>query len=82
MFGLSTNNALFALNTGTHETAWTQPLGGAEPPRGGPFGPGGRGRGPGGPGDGPRSEGQPGDRADASAADGDPGAGLFRLTDG
>jgi outer membrane protein assembly factor BamB len=50
LFGLTTNNALFALNTATHETAWTQPLGGATPPGGGPFGPGGRGRGPGGPG--------------------------------
>lgn len=51
LFGLSTNNALFAINTSTHETVWTQALGGAEPPRGGPFGPGGRGRGgPGGPG--------------------------------
>ena len=29
MFGLSTNNALFCINTDTHETAWTQPLGGA-----------------------------------------------------
>jgi hypothetical protein len=44
MYGLSTNNGLFAINTNTHETAWTQPLGGAEPPRGGPFGPGGEAR--------------------------------------
>ncbi len=68
MYGLSTNNALFAISLDTHETTWTQPLGGAEPPRGGPFGPGGRGPGgPGGPGrprDGQRGEEGPGDRAD------------------
>jgi outer membrane protein assembly factor BamB len=64
MYGLSTNNALFAISLETHETSWTQPLGGAEPPRGGPFGPGGRGPGgPGGPGR-QRGEERPGDRAD------------------
>jgi outer membrane protein assembly factor BamB len=61
IFGLTTNNALFALNTLSHATAWTQPLGGATPPGGGPFGPGGRGRGgpggrDGGDGDRPRGE--------------------------
>ncbi len=62
LYGLSTNNALFAINASTHATAWTQPLGGAEPPRGGPFGPGGgrdRGNRPGG-------ESRPNDRADAT----------------
>ncbi len=66
VFGLSNNNTLFCIKVDTHETAWSNPLGGAEQPGGGPFGPGGRGRGPGGPGDGPRGEERPGDRADGT----------------
>lgn len=48
VFGLSNNNTLFAINAGTHETVWSNPLGGPEPPSpfgAGPFGPGGPGRG-------------------------------------
>lgn len=82
VFGLSNNNTLFAINTNTHETAWSNPLGGPEPPSPfgpGPFGPGmfgpggspGRGDrgGPGGPGgrsDRPRENAPAGDNARTS----------------
>jgi outer membrane protein assembly factor BamB len=71
LYGLSTTNALFCVNTDTHETSWSKPLGGAQPPAGGPFGPGG-GRGPMGPGgpggqgggNGMRGEDRPADRTE------------------
>jgi outer membrane protein assembly factor BamB len=57
VFGLSNNNTLFCINAETHATAWSAPLGGAEPPPPafGPFGPG--------PGrqDRPRGDGPPAD---------------------
>jgi len=64
VFGLSNNNTLFAINAGTHETAWSNPLGGPEPPSpfgAGPFGPGGPGRGRGERGE-RGSQGERGDR--------------------
>ena len=45
LYGLSNSNAIFCINTDTHETLWSQALGGAEPPAGGPLGPGGPGNG-------------------------------------
>jgi hypothetical protein len=61
VFGLSNNNTLFCIDAKTHETKWSQPLGGPEPPSPfGPFGPGGPGgRGRGERGDRPRGEGRP-----------------------
>jgi hypothetical protein len=66
VFGLSNNNTLFAINAGTHETAWSNPLGGPEPPSPfgpGPFGPGGPGRG--------RNRGDRGERPRDAAPTGD-----------
>jgi outer membrane protein assembly factor BamB len=75
LFGLSNSNSLFCIKMDSHETAWSKALGGATPPGGGPFGPGGpggRGRGPGGPdggggpGERPRGEERPIDGAGAT----------------
>jgi outer membrane protein assembly factor BamB len=62
IFGLSNNGTLFCINADTHETAWSAPLGGPEPPS--PFGRGGPGGMRGRQG-GPRGEGQQGDRAES-----------------
>lgn len=72
VFGLSNNNTLFAISTNTHETAWSNPLGGPEPPS--PFGPGPFGPGmfgPGGPGRGRGGPREPGDRPRGEAPTGE-----------
>ena len=68
LYGLSNSNAIFCINTDTHETLWSQALGGAEPPAGGPLGPGGAVGGRVDPADRAtvRGDERPADRADAA----------------